>query len=127
MGYLRDWNYCNEALVKQGLILLDLDFIAGWSRELKVMNTRKEGAQYRYPESLIKLFAVAHAYVLSYRQPEGFMQGLFQHIDELKASDYITIWWRVLKMKVDLVSTIDIDKDVTIAVDSGGIKVTNRG
>ena len=30
-------------------------------------------------------------------------------------------------MKVDLVSTIDIDKDVTIAVDSGGIKVTNRG
>jgi hypothetical protein len=30
-------------------------------------------------------------------------------------------------MKVDLVSTVELDKDVTIAVDSTGIKVSNRG
>jgi hypothetical protein len=127
MGYLRDWKDYNEALVKRGLILLDLDFVAGWSRELKAMNTRKEGARYRYPESFIKLLAVVHAYVLPYRQLEGFMRGLGQYVDGLKALDYTTIWWRVAKMKVDLVSSVDLDKDVTIAVDSSGIKVTNRG
>jgi hypothetical protein len=30
-------------------------------------------------------------------------------------------------MKVDLASTVDVDKDVTRAVDSSGIKVSNRG
>jgi hypothetical protein len=127
MSYLRDWNGYNEALVKRGLILLDLDFVAGWSRELKAMNTGKEGARYRYPESFIKLLAVVHAYVLPYRQLEGFMRGLCQYVDGLKAPDYTTIWWRVSKMKVDLASTVDVDKDVTIAVDSSGIKVSNRG
>ena len=127
MGYLRDWTGYNEALVKRGLILLDLDFVAGWSRELKAMNDGKEGARYRYPESFIKLLAVVHAYVLPYRQLEGFMRGLSQYVDGLKAPDYTTIWWRISKMKIDLASTVDLDKDVTIAVDSSGIKVTNRG
>jgi len=127
MGYLRDWKGYNESLVKRGLILLDLDFVAGWSRELKAMNDSKEGGRYRYPESFIKLLAVVHAYVLPYRQLEGFMRGLSQHVDGLKAPDYTTIWWRVSKMKVDLASSVALDKDVTIAVDSTGIKVSNRG
>jgi hypothetical protein len=127
MGYLRDWNGYNEALVKRGLILLDLDFVASWSRELKTMNDGKEGGRYRYPESFIKLLAVVHAYVLPYRQLEGFMRGLSQHVDGLKAPDYTTIWWRIAKMKIDLASSVDLDKDVTIAIDSSGIKVSNRG
>ena len=127
MGYLRDWEGYNEALVKRGLILLDLDFVAGWSRELKAMNDGKEGGRYRYPESFVKLLAVVHAYVLPYRQLEGFMRGLSQHVDGLKAPDYTTIWWRVSKMKVDLAPSVAMDKDVTIAVDATGIKVSNRG
>jgi hypothetical protein len=127
MDYLRDWNGYNEALVKRGLILLDLDFVAGWSRELKAMNEGKEGGRYRYPESFIKLLAVVHAYVLPYRQLEGFMRGLSQYVDGLKAPDYTTIWWRIAKMKVDLAASVDLNKDVTIAVDSSGIKVSNRG
>jgi len=127
MSSLRDWESYNEALVKRGLILLDLDFVAGWSRELKAMNDCKEGGRYRYPESFIKLLAVVHAYVLPYRQLEGFMRGLSQHVEGLKAPDYTTIWWRISKMKVDLASSVAMDKDVTIAVDSSGIKVSNRG
>jgi transposase len=127
MSSLRDWKGYNEALVKRGLILLDLDFVADWSRELKAMNERKEGARYRYPESFVKLLAVVHAYVLPYRQLEGFMRALSQHVDGLRAPDYTTIWWRVAKMKVDVASSVEMDKDVTIAVDSTGIKVSNRG
>src|SRR3990170_8774702 len=127
MSSLRDWEGYNEALVKRGLILLDLDFVTNWSKELEAMNDGKEGGRYRYPESFIKLLAVVHAYVLPYRQLEGFMRGLSQHVDGLKAPDYTTIWWRVSKMKVDMASNVKLDKDVTIAVDSSGIKVSNRG
>src|SRR3989337_4466591 len=127
MSYLRDWKRYNEALVKRGLIFIDMDFVANWSRELKDMNDGKEGGRYRYPESFIKLLSVVHAYVLPYRQLEGFMRGLSQHVDGLKAPDYTTIWWRVARMKVDLASSVELDKDVTIAVDSSGIKVSNRG
>ena len=127
MSSLRDWKVYNEALVKRGLILLDLDFVADWSRELKAMNEDKEGARCRYPESSVKLLAVVHAYVLPYRQLEGFMRALSQHVDDLKAPDYTTIWWRVAKMKIDIASNVELDKDVTIAVDSSGIKVSNRG
>ena len=55
------------------------------------------------------------------------MRGLSQYVDELKAPDYTTIWWRIAKMKIDLASSVDLDKDATIAVDSSGIKVSNRG
>lgn len=127
MSSLRNWKAYNEALVKRGTILLDLDFVADWSRELKAMNDHKEGARYRYPESFIKLLAVVHAYILPYRQLEGFMRALCQHVDGLKAPDYTTIWWRVAKMKVNVASSVDTEKDVTIAVDSSGIKVSNRG
>jgi hypothetical protein len=44
--------------VKRVLILLDLDFVVGWSRELKAINDCKEAGRYRYPESFIKLLAV---------------------------------------------------------------------
>ena len=86
------------------------------------MNDDKEGGRYLYPESLIKLLTVVHAYVLPYRQLEGFMRALSQRVDGLKAPDYTTIWWRVSKMKVDLAPSVAMNKDVTIAVEATGIK-----
>jgi transposase len=55
-----------------------------------------------------------------------------EHIEKLKeiVPDFTTIWWRVERMKVNLdhqkVNPSERD-DVVIAVDSTGIKVTNRG
>jgi len=127
MGSSRNWKEYNEALVRRGAILLDMDFVADWSKELQTMNKGKEGARFKYPESFVKLLAVVHAYILPYRQLEGFVRALSQHVEGLKAPDYTTIWWRVSKTKVELDSSIEADKDVTIAVDSTGIKVSNRG
>lgn len=123
----RDWKGYNDALVRRGEILLNMGFVAGWSRELEDMNDGKEGARFRYPESFIKLLAVIHAYLLPFRQLEGFTKALTNHVDGLKAPDYTSIWWRVSRMKVDLDPSIKPDEDVTIALDSSGIKVSNRG
>lgn len=53
------------------------------------------------------------------------------HIKELRevVPDFTTIWWRVERMKINLDPSVNPSEknDIVIAVDSTGIKVTNRG
>jgi transposase len=125
-----NWSEYNESLVKRGEMLFDSGFLQNWRAELKKMNKGKEGPHYRYPNSLISLLAIVHAYLLPYRQLEGFLRMMSIHIKKLKevVPDFTTIWWRVERMKINLDPNINPEKnDIVIAVDSTGIKVTNRG
>jgi hypothetical protein len=123
----RDWKEYNESLVRRGELLFDTDFLSGWSRELGKMNEEKEGARYRYPDSLMSMLAAIHAYLLPYRELEGFLRMFSGHVEGLRVPDYTTMWWRVSRIDVDLDPGVDPKRDVTIAVDSTGIKVSNRG
>jgi len=42
----RNWKEYNEALVRRGEILLDMEFLDNWSKELNIMNRGKEGARF---------------------------------------------------------------------------------
>lgn len=58
------------------------------------------------------------------------MNDVGAHIKNFKkvVPDFTTIWWRIVKMKINLDPNINPEKDeIVIAVDSTGIKVTNRG
>jgi hypothetical protein len=90
----------DEELVRIRELLFDHDFSSGWEEELNRLNEKKEGAKYLYPNSLMNMLAAIHVYLLPYRQIEGFLRVFAEHID--------------------------MAKDVTIAVDSTGIKVSNR-
>ena len=51
------------------------------------------------------------------------------HIKRLKeiVPDFTTIWWwRVIRTKINLNPKVNLERDVVVAVDSTGIKVTNR-
>lgn len=125
-----NWSEYNESLVRRGEVIFDTDFLENWRAELKLMNKGKEGAKYLYPNSLISLLAIVHVYLLPYRQLEGFLRMMSIHIEKLQEAvpDYTTMWWRVVKVKVHLNPEVNLEKDIiTIAVDSTGIKVTNRG
>ena len=125
-----NWSEYNESLVRRGEVMFDTDFLENWRAELKLMNKGKEGAKYLYPKSLISLLAIVHVYLLPYRQLEGFLRMMSIHIEKLQEAvpDYTTMWWRVVKVKVHLNPEVNFEKDIiTIAVDSTGIKVTNRG
>ena len=126
-----NWSEYNESLVKRGEMLFDSGFLQNWRAELKKMNKGKEGPHYRYLNSLISLLATVHIYLLPYRQLEGFLRTMSIHIKKLKevVPDFTTIWWRVVRMKINLDPKINPEKDndIVIAVDSTGIKVTNRG
>ena len=126
-----NWSEYNESLVRRGEMLFDDGFLQNWRAELKKMNKGKEGANYRYPNSLILLLlTTVHAYLLPYRQLEGFLRVMSLHIKKLKemVPDFTTIWWRVVRTKINLNPKVNLERDnIVIAVDSTGIKVTNRG
>ena len=56
---------------------------------------------------------------------EGFYRKLSKYIDSMKAADYTTLFRRIRRINIEVPETLK-DRAV-IAVDSTGIKVTNRG
>lgn len=128
--YKRDWSEYNDQLVRRGELYIELDWLEGWHREVSSMNEEKRGRPYAYPETMMEFLAhVKPAFRLPWRQMEGFLRGLFRILgklfDGLQAPDYTTLWRRVASKVVEV--PLEMDGDVIIAVDSSGVKVTNRG
>jgi hypothetical protein len=120
-----NWPRYNKSLVRRGEVVLDFDVIDNWNNELDKMNDGKEGASYRYPESFVQLLGYMRAYFhLPYRQTEGVIRA---HAGKEIPSipDYSTINRRVNKLDIKI--NEKIGNDIIIALDSTGIKVTNRG
>ena len=123
-----NWKEIDAKYVRQGKLLLDLEFVKGWRREVGDMNDGKEGRPFRYPESFITFVGITQTvFHLPNRQAEGFFRALSKFID-IEAPDHTTIGRRVSKLDLELDEwLVDSNEPVTIAVDSSGVKVTNRG
>jgi IS5 family transposase len=94
------------------------------------MNEGKKGRKFVYPDSFIKLLGYMRAYFhLPYRQMEGVVR---KHASNTLPSipDYSRICRRINKLNItissDDESNVHADNFV-IAIDSTGIKVSNRG
>ena len=123
------WSAYNQSLVRRGEILLGFDVIDNWDTELKEMNKDKVGEPFHYPNTFLLLLGYAKVYFhLPYRQTEGIAQG---HAKGKVPSipDYTTINRRInrLDIKIQDKSKEFEDDYIVIAIDSTGIKVTNRG
>jgi IS5 family transposase len=124
------WSNYNQSLVRRGEIILGFDVIDNWDIELKEMNKDKIGEPFHYPDTFLLLLGYAKAYFhLPYRQTEGIAQG---HAKGKVPSipDYTTINRRINKLDIkikDNKSKEFEDDYLIIAIDSTGIKVTNRG
>ncbi|KXB00322.1 hypothetical protein AKJ42_01160, partial [candidate division MSBL1 archaeon SCGC-AAA261C02] len=120
----RNWREYNEKLVKRGEFYMNPDFLESWDDELERMNEGKVGRPYKFPESFIQFAALWYEFFhLPYRQLEGALRKLGSLFPELKASDYSTLWHRFKDLKIEVPKS----NDIIVAVDSTGIKVTNRG
>ena len=126
---MRNWKNYNESLVKRGEILLDFDVIDNWNTELIEMNMNKEGRKFVYPDSFIKLLGYMRVYFhLPYRQTEGVVR---EHASNTLPSipNYSNISRRINRLDININNKNNNNNDdyFVIAVDSTGIKVTNRG
>src|SRR3954468_8730288 len=125
------WSIYNQSLVRRGEILLGFDVINNWDAELNEMNKDKVGEPFHYPNTFLLLLGYAKVYFhLPYRQTEGIAEG---HAKGKVPSipDYTTINRRINKLNIKVEDTVTKEsaKDdcIIIAIDSTGIKVTNRG
>ena len=122
---MRDWSSYNESLVRRGQVLLDFDVIDNWYKELEIMNKGKVGEPYSYPSSFLQLLGYMRIYFhLPYRQTEGVVKA---HAGNKVPSipHYSTINRRVNRLDIRIKESVD--NDIVIAIDSTGIKVSNRG
>jgi len=121
----RNWRRYNESLVKRGEVYLSFDFLDNWNHEIRTMNINKRGRPYEFPNSFIKSTAfIRTLFSLQYRQTEGILRALSKYI-KFKVADYTTLWRRIANTEFDVPST-NLENSV-IAIDSTGMKVTNRG
>ena len=117
--------------MRRGEILFAHDFLnLWWDIEIEDMNEKKEGRRYRYPDSLILVIGYIRVYLhLPYRQTEGIIKATGKNLPSHPS--YSQINRRINNLDIDSSrssSELDGDNDdLIMAVDSTGIKVTNRG
>ena len=127
-----NWPSYNQSLVRRGEILLGFDVINNWYIELKEMNQGKIGEPFHYPNTFLLLLGYAKVYFhLPYRQTEGITQA---HAKGKVPSipDFTTINRRINRLDIKIKEDNNKNKEfkdeyIVIAIDSTGIKVTNRG
>lgn len=122
----RNWRAYNRALVKRGEALLTFDFLKRWDDEVREANREKVGRPFTFPNSLIFLLIGLKAFFhLPYRQLEGVARRPGK-LAGFPTPDHTTLISRVRRLKIELPDHSD-KEDLVIAVDSSGLKVTNRG
>jgi len=126
---MRNWKLVNNKYIKEGELYLSFDFLKTWNKELEKANEKKEGAPYQYPPSLIRFSAVMKTvFHLGYRQQQGAFNSLSKYILIPTVPCYSQINRRVNKLGLDIVKSLDNDKEpMIIAIDASGIKLYNRG
>jgi IS5 family transposase len=123
------WPSYNQSLVRQGEILFSYDFLDIWDDDLARMNDNKKGKKYKFPDSFILIIGYIRVYFhLPYRQTEGIIKAtVSKRLPTDKQPSYSQICRRTNKLDITS-NRLDDDNDgIIIAIDSTGIKVTNRG
>jgi hypothetical protein len=120
------WPSYNQSLVRRGEILFAYDFLDIWDNDLAKMNENKNGKKYKFPNSFILVIGhIRLCFHLPYRQTEGIIKATGKSLPDHPS--YSQICRRVNKLDISTKRSYDDEKDIIIAIDSTGIKVTNRG
>ncbi|MDP7494756.1 MAG: IS5 family transposase [Candidatus Undinarchaeales archaeon] len=122
--YPRDWKAYDEELVRRGEFYLDLDWVRSWDAELATMNEGKNGAPFRFPESLIKLQGVWHQFV-DLRGVEGITRKLTKFGLLPKFDDHTTVCRRLRRL--DTTFNIPADGPIEVASDGTGLQLIDGG
>jgi hypothetical protein len=124
------WKRVDERLIKNGMLIMDLNYLRNYRDELIRMNRKKRGRPYRTAESYVIFLAVIrHLFSLGYRQLEGLTRSLERVFPILPAIDYSWIRRRIVRLGGDLVSynLRSVKGPVVIVLESTGVKVFRSG
>ncbi len=125
------WSDYNEALIRRGEILLDVDFVKDWSHELNGMNhPNKLGRPFEFPESYISFVAFLKiGFKLPYRMVQGAVRALSKVI-KIEGMHFTHMRRRILAKKPSISMKVDEtnqNEPMTLVVDSSGLSTTKKG
>ena len=126
----RDWKSIDNRLVGHGTLLLSVDFLDSWGKQLAELNSGKVGSPFKYPEGLMKYAGLLHCYMrLGFRQVKGIFIAINKEEPRLKVPAYSQICRRFNKLpvKINPKKSVSQEKELFIAIDASGQSVTNRG
>jgi len=123
------WKDVDERLIRRGGLLLSLDFLEGYDRELGEMNRGKEGRPFTLTNSYTRFLAVVrYLFLMPYRQLEGFTNALHRLLPSLPSGDYSGLRRRILDLDLSPHQELRYSEEpICVAVDSTGIKVHRAG
>jgi len=124
-----NWQRVDERLIRQGELLLSLDFLDTYDEELKGMNSEKVGRPFALTHSHIVFLAVVrYLFGFPYRQLEGFTRALNRLVHRLPTADYSGLRRRILDLDLSLYEPLALsDEPIVVAVDSTGVRVHKAG
>ena len=124
-----DWSSYNTSLVRRGEILFSDDFFDMWGSELERMNKNKKGKPFVFPNYFILVIGyIRYSFHLPYRQTEGIITATGKRLLPTNPPSYGHICKRINRLNINIKKVgMDDDDDLVIAIDSTGIKITNRG
>ena len=124
---MKNWKNINNKYVKEGELYLTFDFLDSWKEEISILNDKKKGGQYQYPNSLFTfLYTLKNVFRLGYRQEQGFLQALQKWIPIPEIPSYSQIQRRLIQLNFNLGLLPAEDKQI-VAIDASGIKLYNSG
>jgi len=120
-----DWESIDERLIKRGELLLSLEFLESYDRDLKSMNIGKVGRPYTLTERYVEFLSVVrYLFAFPYRQLEGFTRALHTLVPKFPSADYSGLRRRILDLDFPLCEPPrSSDEPVIVAVDSTGVSV----
>jgi hypothetical protein len=122
------WPSYNQSLVRRGEILFAYDFLDIWDDNLNRMNENKKGKPYSYPDSFILVIVYMRIYFhVPYRQTEGIIKATGKNLPNHPSYSQICRIRELNQLDISSNRLVDDDDGIIIAIDSTGIKITNRG
>lgn len=120
------WHLNDERYVRRGELIAAMSWLASWRSELEEMNDHKRGRPYRFPRSLVRYVRLQRdIWHISLRTAQGALRALGLALG-FEAPDFTTLWKRLSKEEAERPVPPSSSEHV-LAIDSTGIKVTERG
>ena len=120
----RDWKQYNEKLVKRGEFYVNPRFLDSWLDEIKELNHRKVGQPYVYPPSMIEFLGVLRSKGFDFRALQGIMRAFARRLGPFPVISFSQIRRRIKQLPLSFHAK---SKNLVVASDGSGLKVSNRG
>jgi len=117
-----------DKYVQEGYLYFSFDFLENWNKELEIINKKKNGRRFKFPDSMINCCSkIKFAFQTGWRQVVGILSSLKKWIPIPNVPQKSQMSERFNQLNFDYQETIIRTEKQNVALDSSGIKLRFSG